>query len=119
MFGSWSGGCTGTGACTVAMTAARSVNASFVAAHTLTVDVLSAGGRVTSSPAGIAACTESCSAKFAESATVTLTAAVDAGGGFLGWGGYCAFRGTNTTCAVPLSVDRSVTAVVRAQGAIA
>ena len=110
VFGSWSGGCTGTGACTVAMTAARSVNASFVVAHTLTVDVLSAGGRITSSPAGIAACIDSCNGKFAETATVTLTAAVDAGGGFLGWGGYCAFRGTNTTCAVPLSVDRSVTA---------
>ena len=98
VFGSWSGGCTGTGACTVAMTAARSVNASFVTAHTLAVVVPSAGGRVTSSPAGIAACTDSCSAKFAQSATVTLTAAVDAGGGFQGWGGDCAFRGTNTTC---------------------
>ena len=50
VFGSWSGGCTGTGACTVAMTGgAQRVNASFVAAHTLAVEVLSAGGRVTSS----------------------------------------------------------------------
>jgi hypothetical protein len=110
VFGSWSGSCTGTGACTVAMTAARSVNASFIAAHTLTVDVLSAGGHVSSSPTGIATCDDTCTAKFAVGAAVTLTAAVDAGGGFLGWGGYCAFRGTNTTCAVPLDVDRSVTA---------
>ena len=110
VFGSWSGACTGTGACTVAMTAARSVNASFVAAHTLTVDVLSGGGLVSSSPTGIVACDETCTAKFAADTTVTLTATVFTGGGFLGWGGYCAPRGTTPTCTVPLDVDRDVTA---------
>ena len=116
VFGAWSGACSGSGACTVAMTAARSVNASFVAAHTLTVDVLSTGGRVSSSPAGITTCDETCSAKFKVGTPVTLTATVNTGGGFLGWGGYCAFRGTNTTCAVPLDVDRDVTASFALKG---
>ena len=110
VFGSWSGACTGTGACTVAMTAARSVNASFVAAHTLAVDVLTAGGRVSSSPTGISACTDTCNANFADTATVTLTATADAGGGFMGWGGDCSFRGTAPTCQLAMSADRNVTA---------
>lgn len=109
LFGSWAGACTGAGGCTVTLSAPRSVNASFVAAATLAVEVLGSGGRVTSSPAGIAACTGACSAKFREGTKVTLTAAVNTGGRFLGWGDACAFRGTNSTCAVTLAANTSVT----------
>jgi hypothetical protein len=112
-FGTWSGDCAGTAACTVVMSTNYSVNATFVAGATLTVNVLSPGGRVSSSPAGIASCVDSCSANFAVGppvTTVTLTASVVPGGAFTGWGGFCAFRGTNPTCQVPLATDETVSA---------
>src|SRR5678815_3980623 len=63
-FSGWSGACSGTGACVVAMTQAQSVTASFTLnPNTLTVTVNGTGtGSVASNPAGIACptdCTES------------------------------------------------------------
>jgi hypothetical protein len=101
-FTSWSGSCTGSAACSVTMTANRTVTATFGVGDTLQIDVLGAGGRVSSSPVGIPSCGDSCSANYASGTPVTLTAATIPGGTFIGWGGACAFRGTNTTCAVPL-----------------
>ena len=109
-FTSWSGSCTGSAACAVTMTANRNVTATFGAGEALQVDVLGAGGRVSSSPAGITTCTDSCSANYSASTPVVLTASVVPGGTFTGWAGACAFRGTNTTCAVPLPLPATVSA---------
>lgn len=106
----WSGSCTGSAACAVTMTANRTVTAAFGTGETLQVDVLGAGGRVSSSPAGIATCTDSCTANYSGSTPVVLTASVVPGGTFTGWAGACAFRGTNTTCAVPLPLPATVSA---------
>lgn len=50
-----------------------------------------------------------CTANFSSGAFVTLTATPTGGSGFLGWGGDCAFAGTNAMCTLDMSVDRNVT----------
>ncbi len=66
-------------------------------------------GTVTSLPAGID-CGGSCSFDFDDGAMITLTAAATSGSAFGGWGGDCAFYGTNATCDLTMNAARSVTA---------
>ncbi len=111
-FTGWSGGCSGTGSCTVTMDAATSVTATFAAApgNALNVVVAGAGtGAITSAPAGIS-CPGDCTETYAVGVTsVTLTATSTGGSTFAGWsGGGCS--GTATTCSVPLSSATTVTA---------
>jgi hypothetical protein len=117
-FGGWSGACTGTSACTVQMTASRTVVAAFQLpsqSYRLTVraDANSvAGGTVSSSPAGISCemtgneTFGTCTADFAPGTTVTLSATAGQGAFFGGWGGDC----SSTTCTVTMNDNRSVTA---------
>lgn len=74
--------------------------------NTLTVSV-SAGGSVSSSPAGID-CGADCSAQYSAATTVTLTATPAAGRVFGGWGGDCS--GTSRTCTLSMQQARTVTA---------
>ncbi len=107
-FAGWSGACTGTGICTVSMTAARSVTATFnTVNYALTVSKTGAGtGTVGSVPAGIN-CGATCSANYASGASVTLTATPATGSSFAGWSGACTGTGT---CIVSMTAARSVTA---------
>ncbi len=109
-FAAWGGACSGTTpTCTVSMSQARSVTASFTALParpTLGVTV-SGEGRVTSQPSGID-CGSTCSASFTQDTVVTLTAAPGAGQDFSAWGGACS--GASLTCAVTLAVSSTVTA---------
>jgi len=110
IFTGWSGGgCSGTGACTVTMTAATTVTATFDRQRfTLTVNKAGIGnGTVTSSPAGID-CGATCSAAYDSSTVVTLTATPAFGSIFAGWSGCDAASGT--TCTVTMSAARSATA---------
>jgi len=109
-FAGWSGACSGTGACTVSMTAARAVTATFNSvSYTLTVSKGGLGtGTVTSSPAGIN-CGATCSASYASGTAVTLTATPAAGSTFAGWSGACS--GTSSTCTVSMSAASAVTAI--------
>lgn len=111
----WSGGCTGSASCTVAMNADTAVSAQFVAQspvinppgsprHTLTVSV-TGSGTVTSTPAGID-CGTTCSAAFDEGSQVALTANPAAGFTFSGFSGAC----SAAACTVTMSADESVTA---------
>jgi aryl-phospho-beta-D-glucosidase BglC (GH1 family) len=109
-FAGWTGACTGTGACTVSMTQARAVTATFNSpTTTFALSVTRAGtgtGTVSSTPAGIN-CGATCSANFASGTSVSLTASPASGATFAGWSGACTGTGA---CTVSMTAARSVTA---------
>ena len=108
-FTGWSGACTGTGTCSVTMSAARSVTATFtLIPYTLSVSKTGTGsGGVTSFPNGID-CGATCSAPFNYPASVTLTAAASTGSTFTGWSGSgCSGTGT---CTVAMDAAKAVSA---------
>jgi phospholipase C len=109
-FGGWSGGCSGTNACVLTITAAATVTAAFNAGIGLTVAMAGAGaGTVISNPPGIncSATSTACAAAFAPGIPITLTATPVSTNTFAGWSGACS---GSTTCAVTLSASNSVTA---------
>jgi YD repeat-containing protein len=91
-FDGWLGeGCTGTGTCTVEMSQARSIAATFAlggpTTYALTVTTAGTGsGSVTSNPSGID-CGVTCSAAFATGTGVSLTPTAALGSTFTGWTG--------------------------------
>ncbi len=109
-FDGWTGGgCAGTGACTLTLTADTTVTARFnVRRVTLSVGRQgTGGGTVTSSPAGIN-CGTACAATYDSGTAVTLTATPAANATFDGWtGGGCAGTGP---CTLTLTADTTVTA---------
>jgi endoglucanase len=116
-FGGWSGACTGTAACTVSMTAARSVTATFNTSGTttrsLSITKMGTGtGTVTSSPAGIN-CGSTCTTNFANGTSVTLSATAASGSTFAGWSGDCSGTGN---CALSMTAARNVTATFNSGG---
>ncbi|MGZ8222758.1 MAG: InlB B-repeat-containing protein [Methylobacter sp.] len=109
-FNGWSGACTGTAAtCTVTLDQTQNVSADFAPMQmTLTVAKTGTGtGAITSAPAGID-CGATCSASYAWSTPVTLTATPATGSTFNGWSGAC--TGTAATCTVTLDQAQNVSA---------
>ena len=101
--------CPGTGACTVTVTAARTINATFTL-NTYALNVTKSGagtGTVTSSVGGLT-CGAVCSALFGHGTVVTLTATPDVGSTFTGWTGNC--TGAATTCVVTMDAVKNVNA---------
>jgi hypothetical protein len=112
-FTGWSGGgCSGTGVCSVTLTTATTVTATFTAPpgqFALSVTRRgSASGTVTSAPQGIA-CGARCTQLYTSGTLVTLTANAGAGAVFKGWsGGGCSGSGR---CVVTMTAMRSVRAI--------
>ncbi|MEO8302741.1 MAG: IPTL-CTERM sorting domain-containing protein [Betaproteobacteria bacterium] len=108
VFAGWAGACTGSGACIVSMTAAKSVTATFnIQQFRLTVSKAGTGtGTVTSDVGGIN-CGATCFADYNSGTVVTLTASPTTGV-FAGWsGGGCSGTGT---CVVTMNAAKTVTA---------
>ncbi len=105
-FTGWGGACSGTAACTVSMTAARTVTATFtVDQHLLSVTRDGTGmGTVTG---GAISCGATCMANVEYGTVVTLSAAPLIGSTFGGWSGACTGSGS---CMVTMDMARSVTA---------
>src|SRR5207249_9144664 len=109
VFTGWSGGCAGTGACTVTVAGAVTVSAAFEPPRfTLTVARSGSGsGTITSDDRGVG-CPVTCAADYATGTSVTLTASADPGSAFTGRSGVgCTGTGT---CVVTLAADTTVTA---------
>ncbi len=109
-FAGWSGACSGTGACTVAMDKTKSVKAAFAAYK---LKIIKTGkkqgtGNVTSIPAGID-CGATCQNIYPSGTTVTLSAVPDSGSSFTGWTPKSLCSGTDP-CTVTMNTARTVTA---------
>src|SRR3954470_21879023 len=108
-FESWSGACAGTlEDCTVTMSEARTVRATFRVAGSLQVTV-AGDGTVTSDPEGIE-CPNACLRYYPPNTKVTLTARPGADSRFAGWSGDRGCTGGAPTCTVDVVGTKSVTA---------
>ena len=110
-FGGWTGACTGTGACSVTMTTARTVAASFVPErYTLTVTRPTRG---TITATGIACGTggSDCTQDYDYGTVVAVTAVPDTNYKLRLWTGACTGTGA---CSLTMTVSRSVGGVFNA-----
>ena len=107
-FGSWSGCSTVSGtSCTVSMTAAKTVNATFKPLYALTVSKTGTGsGTVTGT--GIS-CGTDCTENYASGTSVKLTATATTGNKFTGWSGACAGV-TTSYCTVSMTEAKTASA---------
>jgi hypothetical protein len=111
-FTSWTGACSGAGACQVTMDAAKAVTATFMLnSHPLSVGKDGNGsGVVASAPPGID-CGGHCSENYLHGTVVTLTATSAGGSNFVGWAGACSDVGP---CQVTMDAAKAVTATFNA-----
>jgi uncharacterized protein (DUF2141 family) len=96
--------------CTVSMTAAKTVTATFTADPKYAVKAVKGGkgtGTITSDLPGIS-CPGDCTELYWKNEVVTLTAIPSGNSMFSGWSGSC--TGTQSTCNLTMTASKSVTA---------
>jgi len=105
----WGGACNGRGDCSVTLSQATTVTATFgPATHQLAASV-SGKGKVLSSPRGIA-CPGRCAFSFEADGVVSLKAVPAKGHKFTGWSGACRGKGS---CSVTMTADTAVKATFK------
>jgi uncharacterized repeat protein (TIGR02543 family) len=112
VFSGWSGACTGNDAsCGVTVNDSLTATATFTTVYTLSVG-RGGNGSISGTPNGNFGtsinCGSSCSAKYSEGTTVSLTATPLAGHVFVNWTGACS--GTLPACNVTIGKDTQVQA---------
>jgi hypothetical protein len=112
VFSGWTGACSGTQTtCSVTVNGALNVTATFTTVFTLSIG-RGGNGSIAGNPNGEFGtsinCGSSCSAKFKQGTTVSLTATPAAGLNFVNWTGACS--GTVPTCSVTITQDTKVQA---------
>ena len=109
-FEGWSGACSGTGTCTVTVSADTRVTALFTyvpTTYSLAVTKTGAGrGVVKSAPQGID-CGSRCASTFSLGTSVTLIATPESTSTFMGWSGACSGTGA---CVVSMTRTQAVEA---------
>jgi trimeric autotransporter adhesin len=112
-FGEW-GGCTSTlnNTCTVHMDGVKNVTATFKIPLTVSI-VGNTGGTVTSDPAGISNCANSCMAPFNAGSEVTLTASASQGSSFSSWINCAQVPGSPEKCKVTMDSAKVVSATFK------
>lgn len=109
-FSGWGGACSGTGVCTVTMSVARNVTATFIPTPqgVLSVAKIGTGTGTVSRAGGLLNCGSTCTESLAPGTIATLTASPAAGSSFVGWsGGSCSGTGA---CSFTVNANTTVTA---------
>ncbi len=107
-FVEWSGACSGTDICQIAMTQDQEVTASFSLLSTVYTLTVSKEGRGAGTVTGEGIdCGSNCAVESAENTAVTLTATPAADSTFAGWNGACSGTGA---CQVSMTEAQNVTA---------
>ena len=102
----WTGACSGTGSCTVELTADRTVGATFgKVRRTLTVSPEPANGNVAGGGIDCGATGDTCRVSLDAGTSIMLAATPADGYEVTGWTGACTSAGTATTCIVVLDAD--------------
>ena len=108
-FTGWSGDCAGTGSCSVTMSQAHNVTATFTLnKETLTVTPAGTGTGTVVADLGAISCGGTCSDSYDYGTTVTLTATAATGSTFSSWAGCTTTSGA--TCTVAMTAVKNVTA---------
>ena len=108
IFAGWSGGCQGTGICSVTMNSDITVTATFtLKTYTLTATKSGSGVGTLSAP-GLTCSGASCSGPYPYNTTVNITATALTGSTFAGWTGCDS--GSGNTCTVTVTGSKSVSA---------